>query len=118
MRCELIDSVNVVVGFVMGTREESDSTFNYGELIAVDVQFGEKILDVITHIEIMCRFTSRKYKKFYHYFGSNEFERSEKLMLNSFYHKGTDLKVCSQRRRNLDADRLIPVKLSTAFCGY
>ena len=40
MRRELIDSVDVVVGFVIGTRKETDGAFNQGELIAVGIQFG------------------------------------------------------------------------------
>ena len=40
MRGELINSVNVVVGFVIGTGEEADSAFNQGDFIAVGVQFG------------------------------------------------------------------------------
>ena len=40
MRSELIDSVNVIVVFVIGTREKADSAFNQVKLIAVGVQFG------------------------------------------------------------------------------
>ena len=40
MRRELIDSVNVVVGFVVRTRKEANSAFNQVELIAVGVHFG------------------------------------------------------------------------------
>ena len=38
MRGELIDSVNVVVGFVIGTGEEADSAFNQGDFVAIGVQ--------------------------------------------------------------------------------
>ena len=40
MRGELINSVNVVVGFVIGTGEEADSAFNQGDFVAIGVQFG------------------------------------------------------------------------------
>ena len=40
MRSKLIDSVDVIVGFVIGAGEEADSAFNQGELIAVCIHFG------------------------------------------------------------------------------
>lgn len=40
MRSKVIDSVNILIGFVIGAREEADSAFNQGEFIAVGVQFG------------------------------------------------------------------------------
>ena len=40
VRREPIDSVDVVVGFVVGTREEADSAFNQSYFVAVGVQFG------------------------------------------------------------------------------
>ena len=40
MRRELIDCVNVIVGFVIGAREEANSAFNQIKLIAVGVHFG------------------------------------------------------------------------------
>ena len=40
MRRELIDSVNVIVSFIVRTREEANSAFNQSELITIDVQFG------------------------------------------------------------------------------
>ena len=39
MRRELIDSVNVGVGFVVRAREEADSTFNQVDFVTVGVQF-------------------------------------------------------------------------------
>ena len=38
MRSELIDSVNILINFVIVSREEADSAFNQCEFIAVDVQ--------------------------------------------------------------------------------
>lgn len=40
MRGELIDSVDVVVGFFVGTGEEVDSAFNKVDFVAVGVQLG------------------------------------------------------------------------------
>lgn len=40
MRSKVIDSVNVVVGFVIGSGEEANSAFNQVKLIAVGVHFG------------------------------------------------------------------------------
>lgn len=42
MRGELIDSVDVVFGFVIGFGEEADGAFNQVDFIAVGVQFGRK----------------------------------------------------------------------------
>ena len=39
VRRELIDSVDVVVGFVVGAREEADGAFNQGDFVASGVQF-------------------------------------------------------------------------------
>ena len=39
MRRELIDSVNILIGFVIGAGEEANSAFNQGEFIAVSVHF-------------------------------------------------------------------------------
>ena len=36
----MIDSVDVVVGFVVGAREETDSALNQVDFVAVGVQFG------------------------------------------------------------------------------
>ena len=38
LRRELIDSVDVVVGFVVGAREEADGAFNQSDFVAVGVQ--------------------------------------------------------------------------------
>ena len=40
MRGKVIDSVNVLISFVIGTGKEVDSAFNQSELIAVGIQFG------------------------------------------------------------------------------
>ena len=40
MRSKLIDSVDVIVGFVVGSGEETYSAFNQGDFVAVGVQFG------------------------------------------------------------------------------
>ena len=49
MRSELIDSVNVIISFVIGAGKEVDSTFNQVELIAVGVQF-DRILNGMSEI--------------------------------------------------------------------
>ena len=40
IRSELIDSVDVIVGVVVGVREETDSALNQVDFVAVGVQFG------------------------------------------------------------------------------
>lgn len=40
MRHELIDSVNILINFVIGSGEEADSAFNQCEFIAIGVQIG------------------------------------------------------------------------------
>jgi len=55
MRRELIDSVNVVVGFVVRTRKEANSAFNQVELIAVGVHFGRvknRVSEVVHEIVV------------------------------------------------------------------
>ena len=55
MRRELIDSVNVVVGFVVRTRKEANGAFNQVELIAVGVHFGRvknRVSEVVHEIVV------------------------------------------------------------------
>ena len=40
MRSELIDSVDIVIGFVVGAGEKADGAFNQSDFVAVGVQFG------------------------------------------------------------------------------
>ena len=36
----MINSVDVIICFIIGTREEADGAFNQGEFIAVDIPFN------------------------------------------------------------------------------
>ena len=40
MRSELIDSVDIVIGFVVGAGEKADGAFNQSYFVAVGVHFG------------------------------------------------------------------------------
>ena len=40
VRSELIDSVDIVIGFVVGAGEKADGAFNQSDFVAVGVQFG------------------------------------------------------------------------------
>ena len=55
MRGELIDSVNVRIGFIVRTREETDSAFNQIKLIVVGIQCGRienRVGEVVNEVVI------------------------------------------------------------------